>query len=200
MSRFYLIKIFTFIIFLIPLGFFLSFDITFACDPSPELICNDGIDNDCNGSIDCLDVSCNNLDCDSGDVCRVGKCIGGICTGTLNICGGLVPCGREANNPTTAWDDRESCNFCHGVMLISQGMNFLVKIAGIIAVLAIIITGFLFVTSAGDPERKNNAKTTLKWIIFGFLILFLSWLIADFILTAWGYLDPLGGQWSVVCD
>lgn len=114
--------------------------------------------------------------------------------------GGLVPCGREWDDPNTSWDDTDSCEFCHGIMLLNQGMNFLMKIAGVVAVLALIITGFLFITSAGNPERKNNAKTTFKWVIVGFLILFLSWLLVDFFLSAWGYLDPLGGEWNVVCD
>ncbi|MCK5591236.1 MAG: hypothetical protein KAI72_04700, partial [Candidatus Pacebacteria bacterium] len=69
--------------------------------------------------------------------------------------GGLLPCGRAWDDPATAWDDTNSCDFCYIVMLLNQIMNFLIKIAGIIAVLAIIITGFLFVTSTGDPERKN---------------------------------------------
>jgi streptogramin lyase len=114
--------------------------------------------------------------------------------------GGLVPCGRDWDDPATTWDDTQPCNFCHGIMLLNQGMNFLMKIAGTVAVLAIIITGFLFITSAGNPERKNIAKTTFKWIIIGFLILSLSWLMVDFLLSAWGYLDPLGGEWNVVCD
>ena len=113
---------------------------------------------------------------------------------------GLVPCGRLCDAPDTSWDDTQSCNFCHGIMLLNQGMNFLMKIAGVVAVLAIIITGFLFIFSAGNPERKNNAKTAFKWVIIGFLILSLSWLMVDFLLSAWGYLDPLGGEWNVVCD
>ncbi|MCK5475035.1 MAG: hypothetical protein KAI71_00450 [Candidatus Pacebacteria bacterium] len=114
--------------------------------------------------------------------------------------GGIIPCGRAWDDPATAWDDRQSCDFCYIMMLLNQITNFLIKIAGIIAVLAIIVTGFLFITSAGNSERKNNAKTTLKWVILGFLIIFLSWLLIDFLLSAWGYLDPLGGKWDVVCD
>ncbi|MCK4891914.1 MAG: hypothetical protein KAS78_04555, partial [Candidatus Pacebacteria bacterium] len=130
--------------------------------------------------------------------------------GTTTICNastiiasckkGLVPCGRLCDSPDTPWNDKDSCTFCHGIMLLNQGMNFLMKIAGTVAVLAIIITGFLFIASAGNPERKNNAKTAFKWVIVGFLILSLSWLMVDFLLSAWGYLDPLGGKWNVVCD
>ena len=42
--------------------------------------------------------------------------------------GGLVPCGREWDDPATSWDDTASCEFCHGIMLLNQGMNFLMKI------------------------------------------------------------------------
>ena len=114
--------------------------------------------------------------------------------------GGLIPCGRADNNPNTPWDDSAPCEFCHGIMLLNQGMNFLMKIASVVTVLALIVVGFLFIFSAGNPELKNTAKTSFKWIIFGFLVIFLSWLIVDFLLSAWGYLDPLGGEWSVVCD
>jgi hypothetical protein len=145
--------------------------------------------------------------CDlDGDPCTGDRCVstdGGLtssCMAGSNICGGFVPCGRMVNDPGTLWDDTQSCNFCHGIMLLNQGMNFLMKIAGTVAVLALIITGFLFITSAGNPERKNNAKETFKWVIVGFLVIFLSWLIVDFLLSAWGYLDPLGGEWNVVCD
>ncbi|MCK5123218.1 MAG: hypothetical protein KAQ87_03670 [Candidatus Pacebacteria bacterium] len=114
--------------------------------------------------------------------------------------GGLVPCGRDWNDDATPWDDRVPCTLCHLMILLNQGMDFLMKIASVIAILAFIITGFLFIASAGNPERKNNAKESFKWIIVGFLIIFLSWLFIDFLLSAWGFLDPLGGEWKVVCE
>jgi len=113
---------------------------------------------------------------------------------------GLVPCGRLCNSLDTPWDDTEPCNLCYLLMLLNQGMDFLVKIASVVAILAFVITGFFFITSAGNPERKSLAKTSFKWILVGFLIIFLSWLFVDFLLSAWGYLDPLGGEWNVVCD
>jgi len=114
--------------------------------------------------------------------------------------GGLVPCGREWDDPLTPWNDTDPCSLCFLIMLLNQIANFLLQIASVIAILAFVITGFLFITSSGDPERRNFAKTSFKWIIVGFLIIFLSWLFIDFILSAWGYLDPLGGKWEVVCD
>ncbi len=114
--------------------------------------------------------------------------------------GGLVPCGRDWDDPATAWNDTAPCEVCHGILLMNQGMNFLIQLAGVVSVLALIVVGFLYITSAGDPERKNLAKSSLKWVIIGFIIIFLAWLMVDFLLSAWGYLDPMGGKWSVICD
>jgi hypothetical protein len=115
--------------------------------------------------------------------------------------GGMVPCGRDWDDPSTPLlDETKPCDFCHLIMLISEIINFLLTLAAAVAVLALVITGFLFITSAGNEERRTSAKQTLKLTIIGFLIIFLSWLMIDFLLTAWGYLDPLGGKWNVICD
>src|SRR5680860_207251 len=176
-----------------------------TCISTGPEICGDGIDNDCLNGQDCEDPVCESTDCDSGDVCQVGKCIIddlgiGVCAPVLNICGGLVPCGREADNPATTWDDSEPCEVCHGALLLNQGTDFLLQLASIVAILGFVVVGFLFVISSGNPEMKTLAKNSLKWIIIGYLILFLSWIFVDFILSAWGFLDPMGGEWSVICD
>jgi hypothetical protein len=57
------------------------------CDPpGPETICDDGIDNDCDGSIDCGDSDCGCSDClpkgsicPSDDDCCTGRCKNGKC-------------------------------------------------------------------------------------------------------------------------
>jgi len=113
--------------------------------------------------------------------------------------GGLIPCGREWDNPDTSWNDTVPCEFCFLVLLINKLMNFLVELAFIVALLALIITGFLFITSQGNQEKLGNAKKNLKWVILGILIIFLAWIVVDFLLTAWGFLDPMGGKWDVIC-
>src|SRR5262249_39283195 len=46
--------------------------------------CSDGIDNDCNGSIDIQDVSCVgcavDTDCDDGNPCTTDQCLNSLCT------------------------------------------------------------------------------------------------------------------------
>jgi len=115
--------------------------------------------------------------------------------------GGLVPCGRNWDDSRTPWNEKAPCNFCFLLMMINNIMNFLLMLAAGIAVLALIITGLLFVTSSGDSERKSQSKTALKYSIWGFIVIFISWIIVDFLLIGWGYLDPLGGEWNIAdCD
>ena len=169
-------------------------------------ICNDGVDNDVDGDIDCADTDCNTKPCDlDGNPCTGDRClsVGGLpgsCVAGSNICGGLVPCGRIVNDPSTSWNDTDPCDFCHLLMLMSEIINFLIALAATITLLALVITGFLFITSAGNEERRTSAKRAFKMTLIGFIVIFMSWLMIDFLLTAWGYLDPLGGEWNVVCD
>lgn len=113
--------------------------------------------------------------------------------------GGLVPCGREWDDPATPWNDKDPCELCYILMTINRVMDFLIKLAGAVALLALIVTGFLFITSAGDQERRSSAKRAFKRVIIGFIILFLAWFLVEFLLVAWGYLDPIGGRWDFAC-
>jgi hypothetical protein len=75
-----------------------------------ETLCGDGIDNDCNGKVDCADSACNGQSCDSnGSVGRL--CASGLCTcpggaaetcndGIDNNCNGLIDCQDPACQPT----------------------------------------------------------------------------------------------------
>jgi len=189
----------------IPLSDTGTFEI--CSDPSAPPLCSDS--SDCDSLF--LPTSCG----DPSGFCEIPLAIFSMQAGDYTLTnlevvygkqvpittGGLVPCGRDWDDLSTPLlDETDPCNLCHLIMLLNQGMNFLMQIASVLAILTLIITGFLFITSAGNPERKNLAKTSFKWIIVGFLIIFLSWLFVDFLLSAWGYLDPLGGKWEVVCD
>lgn len=47
-------------------------------------------------------------------------------------------------------------------------------IVGVLGTLMIVISGFLFMTSAGSPEKIKTAKTALLYAIIGMLIALLS--------------------------
>ncbi|HEY0882672.1 MAG TPA: hypothetical protein VGD87_14120 [Archangium sp.] len=53
-----------------------------------ETTCGDGLDDDCDSQVDCLDTDCANLGCSDRDACTTGEtCQGGTCRGgTAVVC------------------------------------------------------------------------------------------------------------------
>lgn len=49
--------------------------------------------------------------------------------------------------------------------------SYLFPIAGIICVIYIIIGGYMWIISAGDPARVKQAQGTLSWAIIGLVVL-----------------------------
>jgi heme/copper-type cytochrome/quinol oxidase subunit 2 len=62
-------------------------------------------------------------------------------------------------------------------------INVLSIIAGIIAVIMIIITGFRYITSGGKQESVAAAKNTILYAVIGLVIIALAQAIARFVLT-----------------
>lgn len=57
-------------------------------------------------------------------------------------------------------------------------VKYVITLAFPVAVIFIIISGFLFVTSAGDPGKLEKAKSTLTWTIIGIAIAVAAWTLA----------------------
>ena len=59
-------------------------------------------------------------------------------------------------------------------------------VAGIVAVIYLIIGGYQYITSAGNPEQVGTAKNTILYSIVGLIVILLSALIVKYILGALG--------------
>ena len=55
--------------------------------------------------------------------------------------------------------------------------TYIISIAGVIALIALIIGGILFLTSSGEPEKLSKAKKQILAAFFGIIILLSSYLI-----------------------
>ena len=136
---------------------------------------------------------------DSGDPDCVNLGVPGLCP-DLQDSGGLMPCGKNYNDPDTAWDECESCDLCKMILMGQLIIEFLLKISAVVAVLAIAAGGFLYMFAAGNQGTIDKAKSMIKYVLIGFLIVFIAWALVDTILAMFGYIDPVGGEWySINC-
>lgn len=53
--------------------------------------------------------------------------------------------------------------------------------AGIVAVIALIIAGFLYATSAGDPGRAKIAKNAILYAVIGLIAVLVAFMITTYI-------------------
>ena len=56
--------------------------------------------------------------------------------------------------------------------------NIVIPIGGVIATLAIVYSGFLFVTAQGNQEQLTRARSAFFWSVVGAVVLLGSWAIA----------------------
>lgn len=113
---------------------------------------------------------------------------------------GLIPCGRNLNDPATSWNECRECDFCSLVLMIQLIITFFLEMATVVPVLAIVFSGFLYVFAAGKPDLINQSKTIRKHALIGFAVIFLAWVVVDGLLATFGYIDPIEGQWYAICD
>ena len=88
------------------------------------------------------------------------------------------------SNITSNWGDcvREGVATLACVPIVLQNIiNFLILFAGVICVFLIIVAGYKFVTSEGDPEKTSSARKTLTYAIGGFLLVIASFVILNFV-------------------
>lgn len=112
---------------------------------------------------------------------------------------GLIPCGKNLNDPATNWNECDECGLCSLILMGELVINFLLKMAAIAAVLAIIVSGLIYIFAAGKEKTVSDAKSMLKYTLLGFVVIFTSWMIVDSILTTFGYIDPVEGEWYTIC-
>ena len=67
--------------------------------------------------------------------------------------------------------------------LLATGINILSFVVAVAAVIAIIIGGLRYVTSAGDSNSVNGAKNTILYAIIGLVVVAMAQIIVKFVLN-----------------
>lgn len=67
--------------------------------------------------------------------------------------------------------------------LVEAALQIISVVAGVIAVIMIIVSGLKYVTSSGDANNIKSAKNTLIYAIVGLVIVVLAQIIVRFVLS-----------------
>jgi len=70
--------------------------------------------------------------------------------------------------------------------LLDAIVGFMMLIAAPIASLAIVVAGYHFVFSKGDPEKVKTARNIIIWTLIGLLIILSAWTIIGVIRSIFG--------------
>ena len=111
---------------------------------------------------------------------------------------GLVPCGYDLNGNGTYDPETEGCTLCHFFLMFQGIVNFfLFNIVPIVAVLMLVIGGFLFFFASGSPAALSRAKSTITSTVIGLIIIYTAWLIINTFFVIIGVSDwtGLAGGW-----
>ena len=92
---------------------------------------------------------------------------------------GSIRAGEVVNNMS-------ECNVETGTSLmptIWTGINVLLGVLGVAAVIVIILGGVTYVTSQGDASKVTKAKNTIIYGVIGLVISLLAFAIVNFVLV-----------------
>lgn len=68
------------------------------------------------------------------------------------------------------------------VSLITTISNTILLLVGVVAVLFLILGGFQYISSAGNPETIGKAKHTILYAVIGILVTLVAWAGVNFII------------------
>lgn len=66
-------------------------------------------------------------------------------------------------------------------VLIKIADNYIIPIAGMIAVAAIVYAGVLYIVSQGEPEKVSKAKRALTYAVVGVILFILAYAIVKYL-------------------
>ncbi|HEX9721701.1 MAG TPA: glycine-rich protein [Candidatus Paceibacterota bacterium] len=125
--------------------------------------------------------------------------------------GGLVPCGRDTNDPLTAIDESQPCTLCHGFVLVHNVIEFFLlpnntnngfALVMLLGALMLVVGGFsLLVGGLGNPALRNKGRQILFTTIIALLIIYGSWVALNMLFDFLGAstFTGTGNWWQVTC-
>jgi hypothetical protein len=141
------------------------------------------------------------LKLESGDICMENyQCISGFCraaspeeTKTCWRTGLPLPPGVEVEAPPKTEEEvfpthdlKSPIGEVTGPELIGRIIKTVLGVVGALALAMFVYGGFTWLTSGGSPDKIKKGKDILMWAVIGLIIIFTSYTLVDFVLTAFG--------------
>ncbi len=113
---------------------------------------------------------------------------------------GLVPCGGYKDNGSL----ERPCNIEDIFILIARATNFLIAMAGVVAVYYIVAGGFWLIVSTGNEEDISKRKSQISSAVVGFVLVLMAFMfvntVVNFLLSRSIVTDPKGqGKATTAC-
>jgi cbb3-type cytochrome oxidase subunit 3 len=70
--------------------------------------------------------------------------------------------------------------------IIGRVIRAIIGLSGVIALAMFVYGGLIWMTSAGNSERAQKAKTTIIWSALGLVLIFGAYALVSFVLSALG--------------
>ncbi|MBU3957279.1 pilin [Patescibacteria group bacterium] len=67
------------------------------------------------------------------------------------------------------------------VDIVENIFNLVIRLAGILAFIMLLIGGFRYLTSGGDAKAAESARKTITYAILGLVLIIAAWFILKFI-------------------
>lgn len=99
--------------------------------------------------------------------------------GAINVFNGSACSGVSATSDICKAKSTDSLKSYVGTIV-----NIILYILGVVAVIMIIIGGFMYVTSSGDATAVTKAKNTIMFAVVGLVIAILAYAIVNFVINA----------------
>jgi hypothetical protein len=75
--------------------------------------------------------------------------------------------------------------------LIQTVINAVLLIAGVVAVIYLIVGGYQYITSGGNAEQAQSGRTTVLNAIIGLVIIFAAFVIVRFVMQRIAPVEPM---------
>lgn len=110
-------------------------------------------------------------------------------TGGTATAGGNYSSGDSSGPLVTrecGYDGGRMCNFTDLMSMINRIINYIFVLVLPIAAIIFAYAGYLYIVSAGDPQKRTAAKNAMTKLVIGIVIIMMAWILVKTILVALG--------------